>query len=198
MPRTKTLWLLTCALVALAGGCKKKIGDACRRSTDCSLQGERTCDLSNRVTSSGNPTPSGQGECTIEGCGRDSCPKEAACVKVYGSDFLSVSCDPRREDIAIACDPDVETCPDDCLPGTDSPLACPPRNDCHANEVCLPEGLCADEITARTSCRRKCKDDSECRAGYECRRTGSDGIYRAPDPDEPLDDSQIGICRPDR
>ncbi len=73
------------------GGCRSKIGDSCRRSTDCSLQGDRTCDLSNRVN--------GRGECIIEGCGRDSCPKEAACVKSYGSDFLSVSCDPEREDI---------------------------------------------------------------------------------------------------
>ncbi|MEM7118204.1 MAG: hypothetical protein AAF614_37600, partial [Chloroflexota bacterium] len=44
----------------------------------------------------------------------------------------------------------------------------PPRNDCGSNEVCLPEGLCADEVTARTSCRRKCSRASDCRAGYEC------------------------------
>ncbi len=189
--------LLTAALVAL-GACQAKIGDECRRSTDCSLRGERICDLSNRVNGVGGQSPNGQGECTIEGCGRGSCPDEAACVRSYGSDFLSVACEPDREDIAVACDPDTETCADDCQPSSQSggELVCPPLNECNPNEVCLPEGLCADEITARTTCRRKCKNDGECRPGYECRRTGSDGVYRVFDPDNPTDDSQIGICRP--
>ena len=165
--------LLALAFGFMALGCQAKIGDACRRSTDCSLRGERICDLSNRVA--------GQGECTIEGCGRDECPDEAACVKTYGNDFLSISCDPMREDRAAI--------------GPDG-VALPPRNDCDPNEVCLPEGLCADEITARTSCRRKCKNNGQCRSGYECRWTGARGIYRAPDPDDPTNDRQVKICMP--
>lgn len=168
------------ALAALALGCQAKIGDDCAISRDCSIRGERVCDLSNRVTKAGIPSPNGRGECTIEGCGRGSCPKEAACVRVFGSDFLSVACDPTREDIATFCDD-----------GT-----CEPLNDCNANEICLPEGLCADQITARSSCRRKCKDDGDCRDGYECKRTGNDGVYRVFDPGNPTDDSQIAICRP--
>ncbi|MBL4686030.1 MAG: hypothetical protein JKY37_15660 [Nannocystaceae bacterium] len=189
--------ILALALLAL-GACKAKIGDECRRSTDCSLQGERICDLSNRVNGAGAQSSNGQGECTIEGCGRGTCPKEAACVRTYGSDFLSVACEADREDIAIACDPETESCGEDCVQSSQpgAALVCPPRNDCKPNEICLPEGLCADEITSRTSCRRECKKDGDCRGGYECRRTGSDGVYRVFDIDNPTDDSQVGICRP--
>jgi hypothetical protein len=177
--------VLALGLVALAGGCKKKIGDPCVRSTDCSIRGDRICDLSHRVDAQGTPTPGGQGECTIESCGANTCPKEAECVKVYGSDFLTVACDPTREDRAtMGSDPD-------CLDGV-----CPPRDDCQANEVCLPEGLCADEITARTSCRKRCKKDNDCRAGYECVRTGARGIYHAPDLDHPGKVEDVRICTP--
>ncbi len=156
------------------GGCRSKIGDSCRRSTDCSLQGDRTCDLSNRVN--------GRGECIIEGCGRDSCPKEAACVKSYGSDFLSVSCDPEREDISVV---------------DANGVALPPLDACLSHEVCLPEGLCADEVSARTTCRRKCSSGRDCRGGYECRLTGTRGVYHTPDPEDPTDLGQIRICMPE-
>ena len=143
------------------------------------------CDLSHRINAQGIPTPNGSGECTIESCGANTCPKEAECVKVYGSDFLTVACDPTREDRAsLGDDPD-------CLEGV-----CPPRDDCQANEVCLPEGLCADEITARTSCRKRCKKDKDCRAGYECVSTGARGIYHAPDLDHPGEVDEIKICAP--
>jgi hypothetical protein len=160
------------ALFALVG-CQAKIGDACLRSTDCSLRGERICDLSNRIA--------GRGECIIEGCGRYSCPKEGACVKAYGTDFLSVSCDPEREDIAVV-DPDGQTLP--------------ARDDCLPHEVCLAEGLCADEVSARTTCRAKCSKNGDCRGGYECRLTGSRGVYHTPDPRDPTNDGQIRICMP--
>lgn len=177
-----TPWLLAFAAVV---GCKAKIGDACQRSTDCSIRGDRSCDLSHRVDSAGIETPNGQGECTIEGCGADTCPKEAECVKVYGSDFLTVACDPAREDRAALGEGD------ECLDGV-----CPPRDDCEPREVCLPEGLCADEITARTSCRRRCKDDGDCREGYECIHTGSRGVYAAPDLDTPGEVKNFRLCAP--
>ena len=175
MPRrARSLLLCAAAVCALfASGCRAKIGDACNVSTDCSLLGDRICDLSHRIA--------GRGECTIEGCGRDSCPKEGACVKAYGTDFLSVSCDPEREDKSAVA-PEGATLP--------------PRDDCLAHEVCLPEGLCADEVSARTSCRRKCSEASDCRGGYECRITGSNGIYHTPDPRDPTNDGQIRICMP--
>ncbi len=187
---------LLVALAVVGGtGCRPKIGDACRSSTDCSVQGDRTCDLSHRVNDAGEPTPGGRGECTIEGCGADSCPKEAACVKVYAASFLTIACDPTREDIATWAEP--ERC--DVAP-EDRPADCealPPLDLCKAHEVCLPEGLCADELAARTSCRRKCSDDDECRNGYECARTGALGVYRAPDLDKPGVRTEVDICIPE-
>jgi hypothetical protein len=168
--------LFAIALAAPLGACQPKIGDACRRSTDCSITGDRTCDLSVRVNSAGVASPGGSGECIIEGCGRGDCPKEGACVKVYASDFLSVACTPEREDTATQ--------------------AGPPLDDCLPHEVCLLEGLCADEITARTSCRRECENNGDCRAGYECFRTGARGIYRAPDLENPANDTETRICIP--
>jgi hypothetical protein len=181
MPRrARPLLLCAAAVCALFfSGCRAKIGDACNVSTDCSLLGDRICDLSKRV--------GGRGECTIEGCGRNSCPKEAACVKAYGTDFLSVSCDPDREDKAAVAPEGADSAP---------PESLPPHDDCLAHEVCLPEGLCADEVSARTSCRRKCSEASDCRGGYECRITGSNGIYHTPDPRDPNNDGQIRICMP--
>ena len=174
-------WLLSVSICLLGTACQPEIGDSCRTSTDCSLNGERICDLSVRVDGDGNRTPNGRGECTIEGCGRGTCPSEARCVKVYSSAFLSVSCDPEREDMATV---------------DEMGQTLPPLDECQPNEVCLPEGLCADEITARTSCRRRCDSGGDCRDGYFCQRTGSAGVYRAPDLEDPDDTRQTKVCMP--
>lgn len=195
MPNARLLALCALAVVGLAG-CKKKIGDACTRSTDCSIRGDRVCDLSHRVDANGVSSKSGKGECTIEGCGHDTCPKEAECVKVYGTDFLTIACDPLREDIAIALEPSGDECPEQCTLVDGTYCACEPLDLCETHEVCLPEGLCADEITARTSCRRECKNDGDCREGYECVRTGARGVYRAPDLDRPGELDDVEICMP--
>src|SRR5690606_22287100 len=93
--------VLAVALVAQAlalGACQRRIGSACRISTDCSIRGERICDLSYLVDANGVPDPKGKGECTIEGCTPGSCPKEGACIQVFNTEFLSVACDPDCED----------------------------------------------------------------------------------------------------
>lgn len=177
MPRSHVLSLL--GLLGLLAACPVEIGDSCRTSLDCSPTGEWVCDLSVR--------DDGRGECTIEGCLADGCPDEAACIETFATSFLSVPCDPAREDRA--------TCPDgseDCS-GAE---ALPPLDDCLPRETCLPEGLCADPATARTSCRRRCHDDGDCRDDYECRRTGTRGVYRAPDVDDPERESTIRVCMP--
>ncbi|MFW2389934.1 MAG: hypothetical protein ACN4G0_16465 [Polyangiales bacterium] len=60
-------------IILLAGlaltGCKMRIGDSCGNSTDCSVTGERQCDLSQ---------PGGY--CTVFSCDPDTCP-EGACVE---------------------------------------------------------------------------------------------------------------------
>lgn len=50
-------------------GCKQHIGDQCAGSTDCSVTGERQCDLAQ---------PGGY--CTVFSCDPDTCP-EGGCVE---------------------------------------------------------------------------------------------------------------------
>jgi hypothetical protein len=69
------LALLLGALVA-GGlvGCTPSIGDKCTLSTDCSIQGTRSCDTSQTA-----------GYCTVLGCTADTCPDNAACVEFGAS-----------------------------------------------------------------------------------------------------------------
>lgn len=152
-------------------GCQPKIGDPCKVASDCGLRVQRQCDVSNAPRD-----PKREGECILENCSYGVCPTESVCVKVYATEFLSIACDPELEDMST----DMQEGRDDCL------------ND----EVCLPEGLCADEIRARTSCRLECKWDGDCRSNYQCVGTGLDGIYVAPDPDDPTKMNTAKICVP--
>ncbi len=68
MRRATILFPALFALLALVG-CKMYIGDGCGNSTDCSVTGERQCDL----------TQPG-GYCTVFSCDPDTCP-EGACVE---------------------------------------------------------------------------------------------------------------------
>ncbi|MEM6957504.1 MAG: hypothetical protein AAF411_18290 [Myxococcota bacterium] len=58
--------LLLLALVA----CSPAIGDSCGSSADCSVNGDRICDLA---------YPGGY--CTVGGCDSDTCPDGAICVE---------------------------------------------------------------------------------------------------------------------
>ena len=169
---TPPLLLALAAVLAAAPGCSRRIGNGCKLSIDCSLRGERICDLSYLVDENGFEDPDGKGECIIEGCTADSCPNEAVCVQIYSAEYLSVACDPEREDR-----------PDG-------------LNDCEANEICLPEGVCADANTARSTCRKECRRESQCRDGYTCRETGRRGIYVALDPENPTGTEETKICMP--
>ncbi len=60
--------ILLLAGLAMAG-CKNSIGDSCSGSTDCSVTGERQCDLAQ---------PGGY--CTVFSCDPDTCP-EGVCVE---------------------------------------------------------------------------------------------------------------------
>ena len=60
-------------LSGLTASCTPAIGDRCAVSSDCSIQGNRTCDTSQP-----------NGYCTILGCTANSCPDNAACV-VFGA-----------------------------------------------------------------------------------------------------------------
>jgi hypothetical protein len=62
--------LLIAVLVACVSACAPKLGDGCKRNTDCSVQGNRTCDLAQ---------PGGY--CTIPNCSPDSCGSQGRCVR---------------------------------------------------------------------------------------------------------------------
>jgi hypothetical protein len=237
------------ALIALPG-CQRKIGAPCRVSTDCSIRGDRVCDLSHLVDGDGEYDPKGKGECTIDGCNTTTCPREGTCVQVYGAEFLSVACDPELEDRPqaygddmrpriAAChadpplpldvdgnplyctDPELDPADPACVPAFagGEPLRCSDPglkigdagcvptypdgqavacNDCSSTEICLPEGLCADVLSARTSCRKRCRSGAQCRDGYECRATGSNGVYPVSSPDQPFGADDVKICMPIR
>src|SRR5690606_5983628 len=159
---------LLAAVILALGGCTRKIGSPCRVSTDCSFRGERICDLSYLIDSNGNPDPNGRGECTIEGCTPGSCPREGACIQVFNTEFLSVACDPGCEDRrpADASEQLDEDLPEARCRALDDPSI---YNRCTDQELCLPEGLCADILSVRISCRKECNSDRNCRDGYECR-----------------------------
>ena len=55
--------------LALGGACKKVIGDSCNVSSDCSIQGDRTCDISQTG-----------GYCTVVPCDPGTCPDNGVCV----------------------------------------------------------------------------------------------------------------------
>lgn len=176
MPLHRVLALIS--LFYLLSACQPKIGDPCTISTDCSPFGERSCDFSYPINEAGVPDPAdGEGECIIEGCSRNTCPDEATCVKIFSTDFLSHACDPEREDQPSS---------------TQAAL-----NDCTPSEICLPEGLCAYTISVRTTCRKSCKKDNDCRDGYRCVEVGSGGIYLAPDPEDPMSMPTAKICTPE-
>ncbi len=189
--------------------CQAKIGDPCKRAYDCGVTVLRQCDMAGAKPRAcnikANNDDSSCGECTLENCSLGMCPEEAICIKVYTSEFLSTACNPDAEDIEAGapnpdkpCDPDREDIDlDDCdmneLCGDDRQCA-PLVNDCAPHEVCLAEGLCADEISARTSCRLECSNDGDCRLGYMCKETNTDGVYVAPNPENLAEQIVSKIC----
>lgn len=75
MDRIRQLGLLLFGLtVAAAGaigmGCAPAIGDECETSVDCSVNGDRICDIAQP-----------RGYCTVRACDPDTCPGEATCVE---------------------------------------------------------------------------------------------------------------------
>lgn len=104
-----------------------------------------------------------EGYCTVEGCELGSCPEEAVCVRFFPSSFLSVPCNPVSEDA---------------VQGTQT-------NDCTGEEICLSGGYCVLRNQETRFCMFSCESNDDCRGGYECRATGTQGAEAVPDPDNP-------------
>lgn len=66
----KPALLLSLVVAATSLGCAPAIGDSCESSVDCSVSGDRICDIA-----------SPGGYCTVGGCDPDTCPDDAICVE---------------------------------------------------------------------------------------------------------------------
>lgn len=104
-----------------------------------------------------------EGYCTVEGCGLTTCADEAVCIRFFPTVFLSQPCEPKTED---AVDPKLT-----------------PTNQCTVDEICLTSGFCAMRTFETRFCMKSCDVTSDCRDGYECRKTGTRGAEAIPDPD---------------
>ncbi|MFT3925620.1 MAG: hypothetical protein QM778_23975 [Myxococcales bacterium] len=86
--------------VLAAAGCAPKLGDGCKRTQECSVNGDRTCDQSQ---------PGGY--CTIPNCSGGSCPDDGVCVRFQPDEprlsqsWCMASCDNTRD-----CDRDRYVC----------------------------------------------------------------------------------------
>src|SRR5690606_9214892 len=72
-PPVRALLLLAAVAASAALGltaCAPVVGDGCDNSIDCSVNGDRFCDLAQ---------PGGY--CTVVGCDPDACPDDAVCVE---------------------------------------------------------------------------------------------------------------------
>lgn len=166
----RALLLLILALLGLTGACTRKIGDNCSTNVDCSPQGDRLCDI-------GSP----QGYCTIEGCDYQTCPNNAHCVRFYSLKTNSGQCQAglvTRSD----CPENVSTSQRCCRPGT--PGCCLTGELCLCEDAKCASARCASSASEKRSCMAECDDDSDCREGYSCLTTGSNGAEPIPFRDE--------------
>jgi hypothetical protein len=126
------------ALGALAGGagCGAEIGDSCIISTDCSIDGTRTCDLE-----------SDGGYCTIRGCDFGTCPSEAVCVSFFLGSFDNQPCNPATED----------------LPATGGTDDCNPDELCALDGHCVDRSSEVRYCMRKCSSGGDCRSGYECR-----------------------------------
>jgi hypothetical protein len=142
---------LTILLVGLlAPACGHNIGDRCASNVDCAQDGSRICDLSQ---------PGGY--CTLDGCDDSSCPSESVCVRFFDQKY-----------------PTTTPCPDpNAAPGT--------VGECQPDELCVvcgpsssqpnPQSCCVPSVSERRYCAFKCGSNGDCRGGYVCRTSATNG-----------------------
>ena len=90
-----------------------------------------------------------EGYCTIEGCDERSCPSGSACVRFFPRLFVDKPC--TIDEVPGVCAPD-----ELCIPARSGPS-------------------CAPRLSERRYCAHTCDDNSDCRKGYVCRATGTEG-----------------------
>lgn len=176
--RAWALGSLLCFGVLFQSACTLSIGDSCATNVQCSPLGNRFCDLA-----------SPDGYCTIEGCDSASCPSEAVCIRFFSLKVnSSATCDSAlmpalpvdasNPKSPLDCD-DVTKC---CKAGT--PQCCQLGEHCLCSQPdCGKAGYCASETTEHRWCMKACSSDGDCRSGYKCLTTGSNGALAVAVPD---------------
>lgn len=153
------MWRAPLVALLLFAGCGHNIGDSCTTNVDCSPTGDRFCD-----------TSAVNGYCTEENCGVSSCPSEAVCIRF----FSPIDTEP--------CHFDTASSRSDCV-HVDDRCVCDRTDgngECSTFTAAGTNGHCAPSATERRWCERKCSSDGDCRAGYECRSTGTFGADPVP------------------
>lgn len=114
-------------LALLVSACGKEIGDECVIGSDCSANGTRTCDTSQRG-----------GYCTILGCDYNTCPEEAVCARFFTGNFINKPCAAQAE-----CSLD-ELCSLEghCVPRNSEVRYC--MRTCDSNDDCRDGYECRD------------------------------------------------------
>lgn len=115
------------AVALLAVGCGKEIGDPCIVASDCSPNGDRQCDVSQK-----------EGYCTIQGCDYATCPEEAVCVRFFTGAFQNRDCE-TNEDCSLD-----ELCSlvKKCVPRSSEVRYC--MRTCDSNDDCRSGYECRD------------------------------------------------------
>ena len=118
-------------LALLVAGCGDEIGDECIVGSDCSPNGDRSCDTSSRG-----------GYCTIQGCDYNTCPDEAACIRFFTGRFENRCCGPECA-APVTCTLD-ELCSLDgyCVPRSSEVRYC--MRTCDGNDDCRDGYECRD------------------------------------------------------
>lgn len=73
-PRALIALVFAGLLASFVVGCAPRVGDGCATATNCSINGDRSCD-----------TASTGGACTIFDCQPDQCPDDAVCARFLPS-----------------------------------------------------------------------------------------------------------------
>ena len=158
------MWRLPLLAAVFVAGCGAQIGDACTSNIDCSYLGDRFCD-----------TAPIRGYCTMENCGPTTCPSEAVCIRFFT---------PVEDEVCHTAQEAIPFSQADC-PNPDDRCVCDISDDAGNclftnGDSSLPNGHCAPSSSERHWCQRSCGSDSDCRDGYECRRTGTFGAEPLP------------------
>jgi hypothetical protein len=114
--------------VTATSGCGKEIGDSCVVSSDCSPNGDRQCDNSQK-----------EGYCTIMGCDFSTCPEEAVCVRFFTGGFSNRTCESSPDDCSLdeLCDINKR-----CVPESSEIRYC--MKTCESNDDCRDGYECRD------------------------------------------------------